>query len=211
VTENKDKQAPLSPNELDIARLAAQHGHQDGYLLDLIQLADRDLRLVVGLLLNGMIVVGSLSRSEEMAEAVDALRAYLADRFGRDHKPEDQTAEEWENTLSEFSSRASEFVRRIRVEEEELDTRLAESAGGEKVDLEGLPAHLGRKLIDLEARTFLTLKNVQIAAPAQAGVMKIPLLRVAVRQINAWWPIPLDEEGKASFNLFSTESSAEAS
>jgi hypothetical protein len=209
MTDNAETQAPLSPSEIDIARIAAQLGHQDGYLLDLIQLADRDLGLVIGILLNGMIVIGSLAPSEEMAEAIDVERAGLAERFGRDHKPEDQTAEEWEETLNEFSSATSMFLRKIRAEEEELDARLAE-IDEDVVDPATLPAELGRKLLDLQGRAFLTLRNVQIAAPAQAGVMKIPLLRVSVGQIDAWWPIHLDEEGKANFKLFSTESSAEA-
>jgi hypothetical protein len=37
--------------------------------------------------------------------------------------------------------------------------------------------------------------------------MRLPVMRVTLDQVSAWWIVPLDSEGQASFKLFSTENS----
>jgi hypothetical protein len=205
VSDSEEKQHSLNPSEIDLARLAAQHGHQDGYLLDLIRLADGNLSLPVGLLLNGMVLVGSLAPPEEMAKEIDAERSRLAQQFRKVARPEGFSEEDWEKALDQFEAATSNALRRFREQEEKFEDELDEIAEGRELEIEALPATLARRMIDIQAREFLTLKNVQIAAPAQMGLMRLDVLRVAVSRIDAWWPVRLDEEGKATFKVFSPE------
>ncbi|HWC50001.1 MAG TPA: hypothetical protein VG448_14060 [Solirubrobacterales bacterium] len=205
MSENDPIPNSISPAEVDLARIAAYGGHQDGYLLELIRLADRNLGLAVGLLLNGMVVVGSLAPPEHMAKEVDSERSRLAEQARIGEKPENLTDEEWEQILEDFSTATSAALREFREELQELDSELEQIGETGRLDPANLPADLARRMIYFQARSFLTLKNVQIAAPAQVGSMKLGVLRVAVSQVDAWWPLRLDEHGKASFKLFSTD------
>jgi hypothetical protein len=194
----------LSPRDLDLALIAAQQGYQDLHLLDLIELADADMGLALGMLINGMIAVGTLAPPEAIAIEIDAERKRLAESFGPDSRPDDLSEEEWQQRLEEFSTVASDGVQKANKEKAQLEEQLRDAAGGGELEFQSLPEDLARRTISLEARGFLTLKNVQIIAPGQPGMMRLPVLRVTVSHVNAWWPIRLDKDGKASFQLFTT-------
>ena len=73
----------------------------DGFLHDLIELADGRAGFGVGLLLNGMIVLGQLGSGEDMAEAIDGERRRLVARVDT---PEDKTDEEWAQDSERFGT-----------------------------------------------------------------------------------------------------------
>jgi hypothetical protein len=64
-----DADEPLIRNEANLAHLANRHA-PDLFLLDLIQRSEVGGGLAVGLLVNGMIVLGRLASPMEMARAV---------------------------------------------------------------------------------------------------------------------------------------------
>ena len=69
---------PLSPSDYDLARIAAAaDARDDGFLLDLVELADQDLSTSVGLLVNGVFVTGVLTSAKTMADEVDTARTWL--------------------------------------------------------------------------------------------------------------------------------------
>ena len=82
---------PLTPGELDLAALGA-YAVQDGFLLDLIMLADEGISTSVGLLINGMIVLGAISSPSLAAGEVDAERRRIA---AVSRQPEGMSDEEW--------------------------------------------------------------------------------------------------------------------
>jgi hypothetical protein len=198
---------PLTPQEQDIAELAAARTVHDGYLSQLLGLADDGVSTYVGMIVNGIVVVGTLSSADKMAKRVDEHRSWLA---GSSRKggtpPEGVTAEEFENSLRTFSSAATTAYEAHRAEMDEI----ADEAGpylteDGQLDFKTAPARVARRVISLWYRHSITLTEVQVFAPGQAGLMKLPVMRVTLDQVSAWWVIPLDSEGQANFTLFSTE------
>jgi hypothetical protein len=69
--ELQPDEAPMPRAEYDLA-IIAEHSRSDGYLQSLVGLAEDDLPAAVGLLVNGMVVFGSIVSPRAMAEAMDA-------------------------------------------------------------------------------------------------------------------------------------------
>ncbi len=194
---------PLGPADQDLAALGS-YAVQDGFLLDLIGLADNGITTSVGLLINGMIVLGAVSAPSLAAGEVDAERRRIAKMS---EQPEGMSDEEWTTAHERFANANRQALGRTELERERLERDVEAYAGAEPVDESVAPAELTRRLIAHRARPFLTLSDVQIVAPGHAGVARIAVLRVAVAQINAWWVIRHDEAGRASFPLFQVEES----
>jgi hypothetical protein len=194
---------PLTPAELDLAALGA-YAVQDGFLLDLIMLADEGISTSVGLLLNGMIVLGAISSPSLAAGEVDAERRRIAVMSRR---PQGMSDEAWADAQETFATaNATAFERteadRARVEREvAIEARLA----GEPVNPAEVRPQLARDMIAYRARSFMTLRDVQIVAPGNPGIAKLAVLRVTVSEIAAWWVIRHDASGRASFPLFEVE------
>jgi hypothetical protein len=191
---------PLTPGELDLAALGA-YAVQDGFLLDLIMLADEGISTSVGVLVNGMIVIGAISSPSLAAGEVDAERRRIA---GMSRQPEGMDDDEWAATQETFATANSTAFRRTEAERARLEREVAsEPRLGEKpIDPTSVRASLGREMIAYRARPFLTLREVQVVAPGTRGVANIAVMRVAVAQIGAWWVIRHDAAGRASFPLF---------
>ncbi len=192
---------PLGPADHDMASLGS-YAVQDGFLLDLIMLADNGISTSVGLLMNGMIVLGSVSSPSLAAGEVDAERERIA---GMSERPEAMSEAEWEAAHDRFAGANRRALERTERERARLARDVELYAGGEPVDEEAAPAELTRRLIAHRARPFLTLCDVQIVAPGNPGIARVAVLRVAVNQINAWWVIRHDEFGRASFPLFEVD------
>src|SRR5207247_788672 len=79
------------PAEQDLAAIAALQ-RLDGFLLELQELADADLATAVGLLVNGMIVIGVLASPMVVAVELDRERERLAKLSDL---PESMSVEEW--------------------------------------------------------------------------------------------------------------------
>lgn len=189
--------------EWDLANIAANTPRTDGFLRDLIELAENGFGTAVGLLANGMIIVGTIAPPEFVAEELDRERQRLANRMGSS-RPDDRSEEEWAEDLKRFASANMQLVAEIRAQEEELDERI-EASGESPWDYDAPPRGLARKALETGNRSYLNLKNPQISAPGQPGIAKPEVLRVVIREIVAWWPIVLDESGQARFQLFSTD------
>jgi hypothetical protein len=198
---------PLTPHEQDIAELAAARTAQDGYLMQLIGLADDGVSTYIGMIVNGIIVFGVLSSTDKIAKPVDEHRSWLAGASRKaEMPPEGVTAEEFENSLRTFSSAATTAYEAHRAETDEIadeaEPYLTEDG---HLDFKAAPARVARRVIGLWYRHSITLAEAQVFAPGQAGLMKLPVMRIALDQVSAWWVIPLDSEGRANFTLFSTE------
>jgi hypothetical protein len=194
---------PLTPGELDLAALGA-YAVQDGFLLDLIMLADEGISTSVGLLLNGMIVLGAISSPSLAAGEVDAERRRIA---GMSRRPEGMGDDEWVDAQETFATANTLAFQRTEAERERLEREVANEASRSDlpVDPATVRGRLARDMIAYRARPFMTLREVQIVAPGNRGIANIAVLRVAVSQINAWWVIRHDETGRASFPLFEVE------
>jgi hypothetical protein len=192
---------PLGPSDRDLAALGS-YAVQDGFLLDLIMLADNGISTSVGLLLNGMIVLGAVSAPGLAAGEVDAERRRIA---AMSERPDELSDDEWEAAHERFAGTNRRLLERIERERGRLERDVERYAGGQPVDEAAAPAELTRRLITHRARPFLTLSDVQVVAPGNPGVAKIAVLRVAIAQIGAWWVIRHDETGRASFPLFQVD------
>jgi hypothetical protein len=199
---------PLTPGELDLAALGA-YAVQDGFLLDLIMLADEGISTSVGLLVNGMIVIGAISSPSLAAGEVDAERRRIA---GMSREPEGMDDEEWARTQETFATVNATAFRRTEAERARLEREVAIESrlGDAPIDPASVRPSLARELIAYRARPFLTLREVQVVAPGTRGVANIAVMRVAVGQIGAWWVIRHDQTGRASFPLFEDPGRADA-
>jgi hypothetical protein len=199
---------PLTPGELDLAALGA-YAVQDGFLLDLIMLADEGISTSVGLLINGMIVLGAISSPSLAAGEVDAERRRIA---AVSRQPEGMSDEEWAEAQETFATANTTAFERTEAERSRLEREVAAEArrAEEPVNPAGVRPQLARDMIAYRARPFLTLREVQIVAPGNRGIANIAVMRVAVGQINGWWVIRHDETGRASFPLFEDPGRADA-
>jgi hypothetical protein len=184
------------------AAVLARQAQPDGMLDSLLRLADTGVGASVGLMLNGMVVVGQLASPREAAKETDEFRRFVIDQFER---PADQTEEEWAETRERFGRAAAEAVERFLSGRagvlEEGDAFL----GAEGLDVDNAPPDLARRIAFYETRTSLTLTDVKVVSPAHPGVMHLPLLRVQLAQLAAWWPVRLDDSGSAQIRFFTAE------
>jgi hypothetical protein len=192
---------PLAPADQDLAALGS-YAVQDGFLLDLIMLADSGISTSVGLLVNGMIVLGAVSPPSLAAGEVDAERRRIV---GLSERPEEMSDDEWESARERFAEANRRALDRTEDARNRLERDVELYGGGEPIDEALAPAMLTRRLMGHRARPFLTLCDVQLVAPGNPGIARIAVLRVAVSQIGAWWVIRHDETGRASFPLFQVE------
>ena len=192
---------PLAPADQALAALGS-YAVQDGFLLDLIMLADSGISTSVGLLVNGMIVLGAVSPPSLAAGEVDAERRRIV---GLSERPEEMSDDEWESARERFAEANRRALGRTEDARNRLERDVELYGGGEPIDEALAPAELTRRLIGHRARPFLTLCDVQLVAPGNPGIARIAVLRVAVSQIGAWWVIRHDEAGRASFPLFQVE------
>lgn len=194
---------PSSPADFDLARIAAATStRNDRYLFELIELADNDLSTAVGLLVNGVFITGILASAKAMADEVDQARTWLADLSRRLKDPKEPATDELEKGIEEFSTTASKAFARHQEAITKVHEETEPYIDDEGFSFERAPAALSRRLIKISQRAFITLKDVQIVAPGQIGMAQLPVLRVALAHIGAWWIIQLDADGRASFQLF---------
>lgn len=194
---------PLTKSERYLAELAASSG-ADPLLADLVELADSGLPTSLGMFVDGKIVVGQLASSKVAAAEVDKSRSWLAER-AQQHPPEDLSQEEFDERLKKFSTAASDAVAKQEQMFSEIWDEAAEHLTDDGFAFDKAPAALSQRVISALGRRFVTLQEVQIMAPGQTGLLHLPVLRIAITHIAAWWVIHLDAEGRASFQLFTTD------
>lgn len=194
---------PSSPADFDLARIAGvTSARHDRYFFELVTLADNNLSTAVGLLVNGVFITGILTSAKAMADEVDQARTWLADQRRRRQDPKEPVTDELEQGFEEFATAASKAFERNQEAIAKVHEEAEPYAGDDEFSFDRAPAALSRRLIKLSQRAFITLKDVQIVAPGQIGMAQLPVLRVALAHIGAWWIIQLDDDGRASFQLF---------
>lgn len=195
--EQPDAEEERFAPEWDLARvgLAAQGG--DGFLNDLMELAENGIGTIIGVLINGMVAVGSIGDAGVVADALDEQRRMLASRMD---PPEDQSQDEWSKAVELFVTANRRLVEEDRQERQEL-RESAEVHWDFSHPVRGRT----RSALEREVRFTLTLVEPQIVAPGEGGAIRPAFLRVPLAQIVAWWVVPTDESGKASFRIFETQ------
>jgi hypothetical protein len=190
---------PLSPNEANLAHLANRHG-PDLFLLDMIERAELSgAYLSVGLLVNGMVILGRLTSPVDMAKAIDAETAKAATHAER---PEGISEEEWAEAKKRVATRETDNVEAQTQALRDLDDEckaLGEPGG---IDPFAVPGELARRLIAANNRSHLTLAEVTIGAPGQPGRIALDVLRISLDQVAAWWPLQADEAGRVQTILW---------
>jgi hypothetical protein len=147
-----------------------------------------------------MVVMGLMAPPSAMAETLDAERTRIVERWGK--KPDNMSEDEWNEVVGTFKKGVATATAKGQEEKQKAREEL-QRAGDPP--LKEVDPELARRLITWGARPHLTLRNVRIVAPGQTGATMVPVMRVAVSQIAAWWVVPTDEEGKASFTLWTSE------
>ena len=195
---------PLPPLERDTYDVALRSA-PDPFLGDLIELAEHGTELAVGLLVNGMVVIGRLDRDEAMAQSLSTMRRRLIDRSP---KPEGQSDEQWAAVQEGFSTAPMQFVAQRRAVEAELSEELQSRAVDGVLDTDALPAPIARQFRELTSRSHITLTDARIAAPGQDGMTALPVMRVTVREISGWWFAMPNEDGTSNIELWSENRSS---
>ncbi len=193
-----DEQPPLSPSESELAAIASRQT-PDGFLNQLVLLAERGAGIGLGLLVNGMVVTGQLGPPERIADEIDAERRMIVSRSPR---PDDLTEDEWVEQTERFATTAMRAVENWREDLEELNVEADAHAGPGGPDPETAPADLARRAIGANARSHLTLADAQLFAPGQRGVTSLPVMRIAIRQVAGWWILRTDELGDSKVTLW---------
>jgi hypothetical protein len=191
---------PLLPNDANLAILASRHA-ADPFLQELAQRADIGAGVGVGLLVNGMVVMGGLAQPEEMAKQIDA---EWAAAISRSEMPEDTSEEEWAATRERVATRETRGAEERREQIAQLDADAKELGEG-GLDLYTSPADIARRALIANAYSHLTITKAHIFAPGQVGVTAIDLMRVAVDQISGWWLLRTDEDGGNHTALWQTD------
>ncbi len=186
----------LSTPEVDLANLAASQ-RLDRYLVELASLSNVGLSTVLGVLIGGTIIIGRLVPEREVAKAMDE---HISSVF----QLAKQAAESPEEKQA-FAEGDSTAHQRAAEERQAAGTRLRErteaEVGDGDIEPTALPEELARFLVQDSAPPALTLAEASVLPPGAKAAISVPVLRVAVRQVGAWWIVPTDPEtGQASFS-----------
>ncbi len=192
---------PISAPDRDLMRLAARDT-PDEFLMALQVMARQRLSEQVGLLVNGMIIVGEISDPEVLAALIQVRRGRQIERAER---PEGLSDAEWDEMAQSWIDEPVVMIEDQRRREAELDEALEPYLVRGTPRSREIPADLERELEAARITSHLTLTNVTITAPGVNATTNVPVLRIAVRQIAGWWLAPLNEDGTTSITLWDGE------
>jgi hypothetical protein len=181
----EEERAGIDPVERALRVLIAQRP-RDRVLDDVIRSGERGISIVIGVLVNGMIAIGSVGDRRLIAEEVDSA---VESVIPAQRDTEGGSDEEWTTMREAVTSLRSNEVEEAIEEEDKLDSELSELT---EVPLEELPPHLARHAIAREGHQALILKDAQVVAPSQAGIMRLHVLRIPIDQVAGWWPMRSD-------------------
>jgi hypothetical protein len=189
-------QRQLTAPEVDLATLAASK-QIDGYLVELAGLANVGIGTVLGLVVDGTIIVGRLAPETQMAEVMDEhIQSILAIAEREAESPADKQflAEQVTNP----HQKAAEERQNARTRVREL---VEAEIGDADIELTGLAENLARALVNEHAQPALTLAEAHVFPHGAKAPISIPALRVIIHQIGAWWIVPTDPStGRADFS-----------
>ncbi|MFT4035627.1 MAG: hypothetical protein QM679_08640 [Patulibacter sp.] len=195
---------PLSGSERDLLRLAVRDA-PDEFLMALQAMAKQRLHEQVGLLVNGMIVVGELDDPEVLASLMQVRRGAQIERAER---PDGLTDSEWDELAQEWISEPVRMIDELRAREAALDEALEpylSGEGDEGTRSREIPGELERQLEGFRTSSHITLTNATITAAGVAATTSVPVMRIAIRQVAGWWLAPLNEDGTTSISLWGGE------
>lgn len=197
-----DDDAPLTGPERDLMRLAARDT-PDEFLMALQAMAKQRLNEQVGLLVNGMIVIGELSDPEVLASLMQVRRGAQIERAER---PEGLTDEEWDELAEEWISEPVRMIEDLMAREAALDDALEPYLGGDGPPRSReIPGELERQLEGFRTSSHITLTNATITVAGVSATTSVPVMRIAIRQVAGWWLAPLNEDGTTSISLWGGE------
>lgn len=197
-----DDDAPLTGPERDLMRLAARDT-PDEFLMALQAMAKQRLNEQVGLLVNGMIVIGELSDPEVLASLMQVRRGAQIERAER---PEGLTDEEWDELAQEWISEPVRMIDDLVAREAALDEALEPYLGGDGPPRSReIPGELERQLEGFRTSSHITLTNATITVAGVNATTSVPVMRIAIRQVAGWWLAPLNEDGTTSISLWGGE------
>lgn len=197
-----DDDAPLTGPERDLMRLAARDT-PDQFLMALQAMAKQRLSEQVGLLVNGMIVIGELSDPEVLASLMQVRRGAQIERAER---PDGLTDEEWDELAEEWISEPVRMIEDLLAREAALDEALEPYLGGDGPPRSReIPGELERQLEGFRTSSHITLTNATITVAGVSATTSVPVMRIAIRQVAGWWLAPLNEDGTTSISLWGGE------
>ncbi len=197
-----DDDAPLTGPERDLMRLAARDT-PDEFLMALQAMAKQRLNEQVGLLVNGMIVIGELGDPEVLASLMQVRRGAQIERAER---PEGISDEEWDELAEDWISEPVRMVEDLLAREAALDDALEPYLGGDGPPRSReIPAELERQLEGFRTSSHITLTNATITVAGVNATTSVPVMRIAIRQVAGWWLAPLNEDGTTSISLWGGE------
>jgi len=194
---------PLSGRERDLMRLAARDA-PDEFLMALQAMAKQRLHEQVGLLVNGMIVIGELGDADALASLMQVRRGAQIERAER---PEGLSDAEWDELAEDWISEPVRMVEDLREREAAVDEAiepLLEGDDGPPRSRE-IPGELERQLEAFRISSHITLTNATITAAGVNATTSVPVMRIAIRQVAGWWLAPLNEDGTTSISLWGGE------
>lgn len=174
--------------ELDLATLVAA-SQRDPYLQTLASLASAGSTYVLGLVVGGMTVYGRTSTARPLAEALDAEH----ERFVVRAREASDEPERWNEASARVAGIWTQRFEEDEADRQELVERLSDRAGDELTHEEE------REVIEDRPQN-LTLVDARVFPPGASQSLEVEVLRVPLASIGAWWPIPTDEDGQASFS-----------
>jgi hypothetical protein len=174
-------------HELDLAKLAAA-SRRDPLLQAIVGLASAGSSYVLGLLVGGMTVYGQTSTDRPLAESLDAEH----ERFVARSRKFSNEPELWDEVSARVAGMWTQGFEEDESERQEMIERLSDRT------FEELTQEEKREVIQDRPQN-MTLVAVRVFPPGAAQHLEVDVLRVPLASIDAWWLIPTDEDGKASF------------
>jgi len=188
----------LSAPDRDLYDLALR-SQPDPFLNDLVELAAHGTELAVGLLVNGMVIIGRLNRQEAIARALSTMRQRLIDASP---KPDDQSDEQWAAVRENFATAPLAYVAERSNYETAVLEQINEHVVDGQVDVTTLPEELARQIREVSFQPHITLTDARINAPGQTGMTALPVIRVAAVHVTAWWFAMPEEDGTSNIDLW---------
>jgi hypothetical protein len=189
--------AHLSATEANLAAIASAQ-RVDRYLVGLASLADAEIDTVVGLVLNGAIVVGRIVSPEAMARAFDEHVLSLLKMNAA--SSDDATA--WEEAKKAVDGGHVKVVQEERQARQDMIARHRELYGDERVSPTEMPEDLAREVIADGIRVAITLADANVFPPGTREPIDVGVMRVDIRQVGGWWIVPTDPETRSASFTF---------
>jgi len=194
--------ARLSAPEANLAAIASAQ-RIDRYLVELASLAEMNMNTVVGLVLNGAIVIGRIVSPQAMAHAVDE-HILTSLKMSAAASPHDATA--WEEAKQTVGGGNVKVVQEERQARQGMIARHRELYGDARVSPTEMPEDLARDIIDDATRVTITLADAHIFPPGIREPIDVSVMRVDVRQVGGWWIVPADPETRSASFAFPGQS-----